>query len=212
MTDIVIVDIGFGNVRSMLNAVVKVARDDQQVHLTRDLAAIESAERLVISGVGAFAECKKKLDASGLLPSIQKVVDAGRPLLGVCVGMQIMADVGLEFGRTAGLSWIPGTVRALDAGVGEDGRARKLPHVGWTPVQGLSGPMFEGIEEGTHLYFVHSYCIEPENPEHVAARACYGETFTAAVLRDNVFGCQFHPERSGELGLTILERFCRWSP
>ncbi len=210
MGDVVIVDIGFGNVRSMQNALERARTERQTVHLSRDVDHIASAERLVIAGVGAFPECRAKLDASGLLPSIQAAVDAGRPQLGISVGMQMMVDEGLEFAPTPGLGWIGGTCRRLELDALPPGVPRKLPHVGWTPLDRVEGPLFEGVPAGAHLYFVHSYVVVPARPELVVATATYGESFTAAVQRDNVFGCQFHPERSAAHGLKILENFCRW--
>lgn len=204
--DIVVVDYGSGNVRSMVNALTRVAGDGHRVLLSKEAAAIESAERVVVPGVGAFAEVRRKLDASGLLPALTAFRDSGRPMLGVCVGMQILADEGREFETTPGLGWVPGVVRKLEAGAGQ-----KLPHFGWSPVQPVApGALFDGLPPGAHFYFVHSFVFECRNAADVAATAEYGERFTAAIEHRNVVGTQFHPEKSDTAGLTLLGNFCRW--
>lgn len=205
--DIVIADYGSGNVRSILNALRRVARDDQRVILTTDPAAVDAAERIVVPGVGAFAETKKRFDASGFVPVLERAQSTGRPILGVCVGMQIFADEGHEFGRCAGLGWIPGIVRQL-----LPGSDQKLPHFGWSPVAPADVPVFDGIAAGTQFYFVHSFVFDCRDPEDVAAKAAYGETFAAAVIRGSLLGTQFHPEKSDQAGLKLLANFCRWSP
>lgn len=209
--DILIVDYGSGNLRSMMNAVQRCARDDQHVVLSGEIAAVEEAERIILPGVGAFAECRRKLDASGLLPSLGAAVEAGKPLFGVCVGMQVLASQGLEFEGAEGLGWVPGVTRRLQLPA-TDGAPTKLPHVGWTPVESRDEELFEGVPPASHFYFVHSYVLECAEPEDVAATAVYGERFTAAVRRGNVFGSQFHPEKSDTPGLRLLENFCRWNP
>ncbi len=207
-SEIVIVDYGSGNVRSMFNALKKAARDDQQVVLSTEASAIEQAERLVLPGVGAFAECRKMLDASGLLPALSRRVEAGTPFLGVCVGMQILATEGHEFEVHPGLNWVPGVCRKIVLPKGP----LKLPHIGWSPVDTGPHPLFEGMPPRPHLYFVHSFFLQASDPAHVAATATYGETFAAAVSKANLFGCQFHPEKSDVLGLQLLQNFCRWTP
>lgn len=205
--EVVIVDYGSGNVRSMYNALKQAVRDGQEVVLSTERTAIEQAERLVLPGVGAFGECRKLLDDSGLLPAITAKVQGGTPFLGICVGMQILADQGLEFQPHPGLGWIPGVCRKLDPGPGA-----KLPHIGWSPVDFKPHALFDGLPPRPYLYFVHSFFLEAKDPAHVAATATYGETFTAAVAKGNVFGCQFHPEKSDRLGKKLLQNFCRWSP
>ena len=209
-SEVVIVDYGSGNVRSMFNAVKRAARDDQKVVLSQDAAAIEQAERVVLPGVGAFAECRKMLDASGLLPALTKRVQEGAPFLGVCVGMQILADEGQEFETHPGLGWIPGVCRKIV--IPPSSAAIKLPHIGWSPIETTPHPLFEGMPARPHVYFVHSYFLDCSDRAQVAATATYGETFPAAVARANLFGCQFHPEKSDLLGLKLLENFCRWIP
>ena len=207
-SDIVIVDYGSGNVRSMFNALKRAARDDQKVVLSADPTVIENADRVVLPGVGAFGECARMLNASGVLPSLTKKVNSGAPFLGVCVGMQILATEGLEFEPHPGLDWIAGVCRKIELPPGSDA---KLPHIGWSPVTTTSHALFEGLPPQPHLYFVHSFFLQCANPGHITATATYGETFPAAVGRDNLFGCQFHPEKSDVLGHKVLQNFCRWS-
>ena len=208
--NVVIIDYGSGNTFSMLNALRRVVAPDQQVTLTGDERLIRAADRLVLPGVGAFAECRRRLFGTGLVEVIGEVVRRGRPFMGVCVGMQILADEGHEFGVTAGLGWIPGATKLLPSEAG--GTRVKLPHVGWAPLATRDSSLFDGIGPDDYFYFVHSYAIDCADPSHVAATALYGTTFAAAVLKDNVFGCQFHPEKSAQSGLRVLERFCRWKP
>jgi imidazole glycerol-phosphate synthase subunit HisH len=208
--NVVIIDYGSGNTFSMHNALRRVVETDQQVTLTSDERTIRDADRLVLPGVGAFAECRRRLFATGLVEVVGETVRRGRPFLGVCVGMQILADEGHEFGVTPGLGWIPGTTKLMAT---EANSVRvKLPHVGWAPVRSRDCSLFDGIGADDYFYFVHSYALECENPSHVAATADYGSTFTAAVRKENVFGCQFHPEKSAHSGLRLLEGFCRWKP
>jgi imidazole glycerol-phosphate synthase subunit HisH len=210
MRNVVTIDYGSGNTFSMLNALRRVVAPDQQVTFTRDERLIRDADRLVLPGVGAFAECRRRLVETGLVEAIGDVVRRGRPFLGVCVGMQILADEGHEFGVTAGLGWIPGTTKLLPAA---NGAAKvKLPHIGWAPLATRDASLFDGIGPDDYFYFVHSYALVCADPAHVAATASYGSTFTAAVRKDNVFGCQFHPEKSAQSGLRVLEGFCRWKP
>jgi glutamine amidotransferase len=207
---VVIVDYGSGNTFSMLNALRRAAAPDQEVTLTRDERVIRDADRLVLPGVGAFAECRRRLFADGLVDVVGETVRRGRPFLGVCVGMQILADEGHEFGVTAGLGWIPGKTKRMR--FDSDSIHMKLPHVGWSPLRHDACTLFDAVGSDDYFYFVHSYALECAEPEHVAATADYGGPFTAAVRRDNVFGCQFHPEKSAHSGLKVLEAFCRWKP
>lgn len=207
MPEVVVVDYGSGNVRSMVNALKKVAPAGTQVLLSSDPAALDSAERAVLPGVGAFGEVKRKLESSGLLPALEAFRASRRPLLGVCVGMQVMADQGLEFGVTAGLGWVPGVVRQLEPA------ALKLPHFGWSTVAARDGsPLFESLSAQTQFYFVHSFAFACSNPDDVEATASYGQRFTAVLRHANLVGTQFHPEKSDTAGLTFLANFCRWSP
>lgn len=218
---VVIVDYGSGNIRSIFNALRRSAGDGQEVSVSNEAAAIAGAQRLVLPGVGAFAECRRKLDASGLRESVvEAATGRGTPLLGVCVGMQILADEGREFETSRGLGLIPGVVRRIEFPEGCADAPNKLPHVGWTQIApvGREGDgskcsaLFDGLPPKACFYFVHSYVFACAEASDVAATADYGEHFAAAVQRDNIFGCQFHPEKSAASGLRLLENFCRWKP
>ena len=204
MSAIVIVDYGSGNVRSMQNALAHVAGPDA-VRLTRNPDEIANAARLVVPGVGAFGACMQKLHDSGVVGPLKAAVARGAPVLGVCVGMQVLADVGEEFGTHAGLGFIPGVVRRL-APLGE----QKLPHMGFAPLTTTARWPF--AEAPGSLYFVHSYAFLPRDPQDSAASADYGGPFVAAVRRANVLGVQFHPEKSATAGLRFLRAFCAWQP
>lgn len=194
----------------MLHALRLVA-DGINVNLTHDPKTIAAADRVILPGVGAFAACRRRLDESGVLPAVTEAVARGRPLMGVCVGMQVLADEGREFGVTAGLGWIPGVTRLLNI-PSTDAATLKLPHIGWNRIAGRGHPVLRSLRDDDHFYFVHSYVLDCARPSDVAATSDYGEPFAAAVARDNVFGCQFHPEKSAEAGLRVLEAFCRWKP
>lgn len=208
MLEVAVLDYGSGNTRSILNALKQCVGDS--VELTADPAAIARAKRLVLPGVGAFDACREKLAMSPALEPMRAAIYAGRPFLGICVGMQILADLGEEFGEHPGLGIVPGAVRQLLPVHGHTDDW-KLPHVGWTPLVAPAGPLFAGVSEGTHVYFVHSYALKCRDEGDVAASACYrGTNFVAAIQRRNVFGTQFHPEKSGAAGLRLLANFCRW--
>jgi glutamine amidotransferase len=209
--DVVIIDYGSGNIRSIFNALKRCARDDQNIIISNEATAIETAERLVLPGVGAFAECMRKLNVSALLPSIKQTVTNKRPILGICVGMQVLADEGREFETSIGLGLIGGAVRRIEFPNDFSG-VRKLPHVGWTKIKPKENPLFEDISENEHFYFAHSYIFETNDVDDIAATANYGEEFAVAVCRNNIFGCQFHPEKSDRVGLRLMENFCRWKP
>lgn len=205
-----IVDYGVGNLYSAARAVEKVGGE---ARLSSDPAAIASAERLLLPGVGAFASCANTLRFSGLTDPVIDFVATGRPFLGICVGMQLLFDYSLEFGKHAGLGLIAGHVERIPA---EDSRgARKVPHVGWSELlmpdgrQDWNGTILEDAVPGeSAAYFVHSYSCIPSDPACCLAEADHdGFRITAAVGRDNIVGCQFHPEKSGRVGLQIIERF-----
>jgi glutamine amidotransferase len=206
--EVVIVDYGSGNLRSMSNALGHVVPDEHVVRVSGDPTAVRNADRLVLPGVGAFGACRAKLDELGLTGAVTDVVRSGRPFLGVCVGMQILADQGEEFGEHAGLGWIPGRTRRIPV----PERGYKLPHIGWAALDGASHPLFHGLGAAPFFYFVHSFFLDASEPADIAARVTYGVPITAAVARRNVFGCQFHPEKSDRSGLGLLANFCRWTP
>lgn len=209
---VVVADYGMGNVLSVCRA---IEHCNGRVVLTGDTKKIENADRLVLPGVGAFADCAKTLDKCGLVGTIARFIETGRPFLGICVGMQILLDHSEEFGLTKGLSAIPGNVAQIPTS-GSNGSARKIPHIGWA---GLTVPntanadrwnntILENTKPHTYVYFVHSFSAAPTDPAHVLAAVDYqGFAITAAVHHQNIFGTQFHPEKSGPAGLDILNRF-----
>ena len=204
---VAVIDYGMGNLHSVRNALSIIGADVEIVDTPEQLLA---AERIVLPGVGAFGECLANLQRTGLVESLAEVVlRKGRPLLGICLGMQVLADVGEEMGEHAGLGWIPGRIRrlAVDADL-------RVPHVGWNEVEvvGRTHPVLGAIKPSSTFYFVHSYVFEPEVDEHTAARCRYAAPFTCAVARDNIVATQFHPEKSQQNGLALLERFLDWKP
>jgi glutamine amidotransferase len=212
-----IIDYGSGNLHSALKAFERAAREHDltdAVTVTSDPDIIRRAERIVLPGVGAFADCGAGLRAlTGLDTAMREaVINRGRPFLGICVGMQLMASRGLEHGSSAGLDWIGGDVVAIQPG---DPKL-KIPHMGWNTLDlTRSHPVFDGIatgERGLHAYFVHSFHFAPTDAAHVLARTHYGAPLTAAVARDNLIGVQFHPEKSQSLGLALIANYLRWRP
>ena len=207
-----IIDYGSGNLRSAEKAFARMAAEagGGPIVVTSDPETIARAERIVLPGVGAYADCRAGLMAiPGLLDAIFARVGAGYPILGICVGMQLMATRGLEHGETPGFDWIGGEVVHLCPG--EAGL--KVPHVGWNElVVGGPHPVLEGIATGDHAYFVHSYHLRPRDQADRLAHVDYGEPVTAVVGRGNVVGTQFHPEKSQATGLRLIANFLRWRP
>lgn len=205
---VVVFDYGFGNVRSAERALARAGAD---VEITRDYDTAMNADGLLVPGVGAFAACMANVAARpGLVEAMtEAVTNKGVPFLGVCVGMQMLAERGLEFGETPGLGWIPGEVRRIEPA----GHQFKVPHMGWNALAGVaSHPLFEGIAAGDHMYFTHSFAFHPANPADVTASADHGGVFTAAVAHGNIAGVQFHPEKSQAAGLRLLSNFLEWRP
>lgn len=210
-----IIDYGSGNLRSAQKAVERAAREGgltTKVELTAAADVVARANRILLPGVGAFGDCMAGLTAlPGMRQALERAVhEKGRPFLGICVGMQLLAETGLEHGTHAGLGWISGTVERVvptDASL-------KIPHMGWNEmiVSQPEHPMLTGIHPGDHAYFVHSYGFVPKDPSVIAAKVSYGGEVTAAVARHNIFGTQFHPEKSQAVGLRLLQNFLRWSP
>lgn len=202
---IALIDYGAGNLHSVHNALRKAGADD--VTITADADVVARADRIVLPGVGAFRACRDALVAiPGMVDAMTEAVNGrGTPFLGVCVGMQLLADAGEEFGRHAGLGWIPGTVRRIEPA----DAAVKVPHMGWNDVV-LNGapPLIEAGE----AYFLHSYHYEAADPTHIAATTDHGGPLVAAIARDTIIGCQFHPEKSQRYGLSFLSRFLAWRP
>ncbi|MCP1336479.1 imidazole glycerol phosphate synthase subunit HisH [Futiania mangrovi] len=211
---IAILDYGSGNLRSAAKAVERAAREagiSAAVHVTDDPALVRAADRVILPGVGAFGDCAAGLAAvEGLRDAlIARVMGDGVPFLGVCVGMQLMATRGLEHGSHDGLDWIAGEVRALTPA----DPALKIPHMGWNTLRLRSAhPILDGIADGDHAYFVHSYHLVPESRACVLAETDYGGPVTAIVGRDNLVGTQFHPEKSQVTGLRLIANFLRWRP
>ena len=205
MTALALIDYGAGNLHSVHNALRKAGASDAII--TADPDVVGKADRIVLPGVGAFRACMDALSAiPGMIDAMNEAVgQRGTPFLGVCVGMQLLADAGEEFGRHEGLGWIPGTVRLIERA----DPAIKVPHMGWNKVV-LNGapPLLEAGE----AYFLHSYHFEAAEPAHVAAVTDHGGALVAAVARDTIIGCQFHPEKSQTYGLSFLSRFLEWRP
>jgi glutamine amidotransferase len=214
---VAIVDYGSGNLHSAAKAFERAAResaDGQQIVVTRDPEAVRRADRVVLPGVGAFADCRRGLDAvPGMIDALHETVrQKGRPFLGICVGMQLMAERGREYEVTEGLGWIPGEVERIqpsDPGL-------KIPHMGWNTLDPVgSHPLLAGIPLGTdglHAYFVHSYSLNVRERADLVAQADYGGPLTAIVARDTYAGTQFHPEKSQRLGLGLIANFLKWKP
>lgn len=217
MQTVTIIDYGSGNLHSAAKAFERAAREADvpaRILVTDDVSAVRAADRIVLPGVGAFADCKRGLDAvGGMVDALHDVVArGGRPFLGICVGMQLMATRGLEFGETPGLGWIPGDVTAIKP----VDPTLKIPHMGWnTLTVRREHALLDGIQvgaDGLHAYFVHSYHLAAVDPAHVIAESDYGGAVTAMVGRDNIAGTQFHPEKSQTLGLRLIGNFLRWRP
>lgn len=214
---VAIIDYGSGNLRSATKAFQRAAQMadiEAEIELVREPEQVRRADRIVLPGVGAYADCRAGLDGvAGLVDAIDEVVIArGRPFLGICVGMQLMSSRGLEKTVTPGFGWIKGDVKEMTP---ED-RSLKIPQIGWNTIHVKhSHPLFDGIRtgpDGLHAYFVHSYHLEAERPEDVLATTQYGGEVTAAVARDNLAGTQFHPEKSQTLGLLLIANFLKWHP
>ncbi len=213
--DVAIVDYGSGNLHSAAKALERVARDTgHRVVVTSDPEAVRQAERIVLPGVGAFADCRRGLDSvPGMVDTLQdEVIRGGKPFLGICVGSQLMADCGAEKEPSPGLGWIPGEVVPIEP----DDPDLKVPHMGWNSLDPLQPhPLLAGIptgDNGLHAYFVHSFHIQARDAFDVIATTEYGGPVTAIVGRDNFAGTQFHPEKSQALGLALVANFLRWRP
>ncbi|MGE4485444.1 MAG: imidazole glycerol phosphate synthase subunit HisH [Oscillospiraceae bacterium] len=193
-----IIDYGAGNLMSVTNALNFLGYENR---ITSDVAEMEMADRLILPGVGAFPAAMEYLGLRGLLQHTKRLA-VEKPFLGICLGMQMLFDSSDEFEETDGLGLIPGRVRKIDTGL-------KLPHIGWNSLD-IKNPcaILKGFSGGEFVYFVHSFCAVTERAENLSATASYGEDVAAVVFRGNIFGCQFHPEKSGDIGLSILKNFC----
>lgn len=214
---IALVDYGAGNLHSAGKGLERALADSGltgTVDITADADRVRTADRIVLPGDGAFRDCREQLaGVSGLADALEEAVrHKGRPFFGICVGMQLLADVGEEHGETAGLGWLKGRVKHLEP---NDSRL-KIPHMGWNNVIRRSAhPVLDGLPlgpDGLHAFFLHAYHYVSDSPEDVLAIAEYGGPVTAAVAKDNIFGTQFHPEKSQTLGRAIFANFLRWKP
>jgi glutamine amidotransferase len=213
MQTVALIDYGSGNLRSAEKALREAARRhaiDADIVVTADPGLVAAANRVVLPGVGAFASCRAGLDASGVYEAMNEAVHAkGAPFLGICVGHQLLATEGLEFGVTPGLDWIGGQVKKLEP----RDPALTIPHMGWNAIAfARDHALFKGVETGAHMYFANSFALTPTDPADVLATTDHGGLFTAAVAKGNVAGVQFHPEKSQAAGLALLANFLEWRP
>jgi len=209
---IAVIDYGSGNLRSVERALLEAAaraNRRREVRVTADVEFVRRADRIVLPGQGAFADCMAGLErAPGLKEAIvERVKGAGRPFLGICVGMQLLVEKGLELTVTPGLGWLAGACRRLDP------HGATLPHMGWNAVRPTAPhPVFDALGASAHCYFAHSYIVDLADPAASAAQTTHGETFASAVSDGPVLGVQFHPEKSQAAGLALLARFVDWTP
>lgn len=219
---VAILDYGSGNLRSAAKAFERAAVESgvaAEIRVTDSPEIVAAADRVVLPGVGAFADCRQGLAAvPGLEAALAEAVIArGRPFLGICVGMQLLAERGREFATTAGLGWIAGEVVPIAPVDTPDGPGLKIPHMGWNELRLMRAhPLLDGLSSGVpadiHFYFVHSYHLRLADPADLVAAADYGGPLAAVVARDNLAGTQFHPEKSQEAGLRLIANFLRWHP
>jgi imidazole glycerol-phosphate synthase subunit HisH len=214
---VAIVDYGSGNLHSAAKAFERAAHEagiGQPIVVTQDPSVVASADRVVLPGVGAFADCRRGLDAvNGMVDALEEAVRRkARPFFGICVGMQLLAERGREYEVTEGLGWIAGEVDRITP----SNPNLKIPHMGWNTLNvARPHPLLEGLTfgpQGRHAYFVHSYQFKPANRADLVAEADYGGAVTAIVARDNIVGTQFHPEKSQKLGLALITNFLKWQP
>jgi glutamine amidotransferase len=216
---VAVVDYGMGNLRSVSQAVMHVAAGEGvDVVVTQRPEEVQAAERIVLPGQGAMRDCMREFEQSGLKAAVLEHVAAGKPLMGVCVGMQMLLDHSEEQ-DTPGLGLIAGRVQRfrLDGRLQPDGSRFKVPQMGWNQVRqtahdGAVHPVWAGVPDEAYFYFVHSYYTAPSDPRHSAGTAEYGDRFTCAVARDNIFATQFHPEKSADHGLALYRNFLHWNP
>lgn len=202
---IAIIDYGMGNLRSVQKGFEKVGHT---AIVTSDPKAIMDAGHVVLPGVGAFPDCMRNLEERGLLDVVPKVIESGRPFLGICLGLQLLFTESEEFGVHKGLDIIKGRVVKFSELRSPNSELLKVPHMGWNTVSiKKKPPVLEGIDDGSYFYFVHSYYVVPEDEEVVATATDYGIDFVSSIWKDNIFASQFHPEKSQEKGLRILKNF-----
>ncbi|MBO9710040.1 MAG: imidazole glycerol phosphate synthase subunit HisH [Caulobacter sp.] len=213
MQTVALIDYGSGNLRSAEKALREAARRralEAEIVVTADPDLVAKADRVFLPGVGAFASCRAGLDATGVYEAMNQAVHGrGAPFMGICVGHQLLATEGLEFGVTPGLDWIGGQVKKLEPG----DPSLTIPHMGWNAISYVRAhPLFSGIEDGAHMYYANSFALAASDPGDVVATTDHGGPFVAAVAKDNVAGVQFHPEKSQAAGLALLANFLEWRP
>ena len=204
--NITIVDYNSGNISSVINSFQEVARDKVNIEVTSDLNKIKTSDKVVLPGQGSFKSCVEALkNINGLVDTLNEfVINDKKPLLGICVGLQMFADIGYEEIKTRGLGWIPGKVSKID---NQNGKY-KLPHIGWNQIDILkNNKIFKNIENNSHMYFVHSYEFIPEDKNVILATTNYSSKIVCAIEKENIIGTQFHPEKSDKLGLQIIKSF-----
>lgn len=211
---VALIDYNSGNLRSAAKAIQRVADENAialDLKVTDRVEDVAAADRIVLPGVGAFAECYRGLSSlDGMVETLnEQVIRRGKPFLGICVGMQLMASVGREYGEHKGLGWIPGAVEKMQPA----DASLKIPHMGWNELRvRRQHPVLAGLADGAHAYFVHSYHMTPQDEDVILADSDYGGPVLAAMGRDNMVGTQFHPEKSQATGLRLLANFLRWNP
>ena len=212
MSSVAVIDYGMGNLHSVAKALEKVG-EGVKIAVTSDAETILSADRVVLPGVGAMRDCMGEIVRLGLDKVIHQFVESGKPLFGVCVGMQVLLESSAENDGVECLGILPGKVEYFGDALSEIKTTEKLkiPHMGWNQVhQEIKHPMWKGIAQDARFYFVHSYYSQPGNPDLIAATTSYGITFTSALSKDNVFAVQFHPEKSQHAGLELYANFLKW--
>jgi glutamine amidotransferase len=213
MQTVALIDYGSGNLRSAEKALREAARRhgiDADIVVTADPIIVSAADRVFLPGVGAFASCRAGLDATGVYEAMNEAVHGrGVPFMGICVGHQLLASEGLEFGVTTGLDWIKGQVKKLEP----NDPSLTIPHMGWNAIAlARDHALFKGVPDGAHMYYANSFALTPADPADVVATSDHGGPFTAAVAKGNVAGVQFHPEKSQAAGLALLANFLEWRP
>ncbi len=206
--NVTIVDYNSGNISSVINSFKEVAKDKVNIDVTADLATIKTSDKVVLPGQGSFKSCIDGLNSiNGLIDTLNEfALESKKPLLGICVGLQMFADIGYEETETKGLGWISGKVSKID---NQDGKF-KLPHIGWNEINIIKdSKIFKGIENNSHMYFVHSYEFVPEDKSVISATTDYSSNVVCAAEKENIFGTQFHPEKSDKIGLKIIDNFIR---
>ena len=206
--NVTIVDYNSGNISSVINSFEEVAKDKVNIEVTADLSTIKTSDKVVLPGQGSFKSCIDGLNSiNGLIDTLNEfAIHNKKPLLGICVGLQMFADVGYEEVETKGLGWISGKVSQID----NKGGKFKLPHIGWNEINIMKdSKIFEGIENNSHMYFVHSYEFVPEDKSVILATTDYSSSVVCAAEKENIFGTQFHPEKSDKIGLKIINNFLK---